>query len=175
MRRDPIEMLPYDRAWAEDFVRQADRLHPVLSPHLARNLEHIGSTAVPGLCAKPIIDMLAVVRHVDAVQGHQEDLATLSWIRDPEPRDVTEHRLSFCFPSRERRTHHLHVVSEDHPGWRGWIAFRDRLRRDGEAAAEYAELKRDLASTYGHDPNERDRYRSGKAGLIARMTAEEIG
>lgn len=174
MRADKIEMVPYDSSWVERFAERAEHLAAVLDGSLVRDIEHIGSTAVPGLCAKPIIDMLAVVDDVDAVRDLTAELAAISWVRDPEPRDLPEERLSFCFPSRERRTHHLHVVLDRHPGWRGWIAFRDRLRRDDELLEEYARLKRSLASRFGDDPNERDRYRSGKAELIAEITAEEL-
>lgn len=174
MREDKIQMVPYDPSWAERFGEQADRLAVVLGNRLVQGIEHIGSTAVPGLCAKPIIDMLAVIDDVDAIRELTVELAAISWVRDPEPRDLPEERLSFCYPSRERRTHHLHVVSDRHPGWPGWVAFRDRLRRDDATREEYARLKRSLAMRFGDDPNERDRYRSGKAALITEITAEEL-
>lgn len=136
MRLDPIEMHPYDHGWVSDFNREADRLRAVIDPVLTVDLLHIGSTAVPGLCAKPIIDMLAVVHDVDAVREVEDELHDLSWIRDPKSRDATEGRLSYCYPSLERRTHHLHVVREDHASWRSWVPFRDRLRRDPDLVAE---------------------------------------
>jgi GrpB-like predicted nucleotidyltransferase (UPF0157 family) len=79
--------------------------------------------------------------------------------------------LSFCTPSIEWRTHHLHVVEEASGGWKGWLAFRDALRADPKLAAQYAALKREMADRYGQDPNQRDEYRNGKAAFITDVTA----
>lgn len=167
-------MASYDPAWLNQFAEQAAVLTDVLAERLIREIEHIGSTAVPGLCAKPIIDMLAVVDDIDAVEALTTVLAGLSWVRDPETRDATERRLSFCHPTRERRTHHLHVVLDGHGGWRGWLAFRDRLRCDAVVRSDYANLKQRLAAKFGKDPNDRERYRAGKAELIQRITSLEL-
>ena len=89
----------------------------------------MGSTAVPGLPAKPIIDMLAVVDDIETAPRSPEDLlGTTGWVHAPEPFDASERKLSFCFPDVARRTHHLHVVEERSGNWRGWLAFRDYLR-----------------------------------------------
>ena len=82
---------------------------------------------------------------------------------------------SFCTPSIAKRTHHLHVVEETSPDWRGTLAFRDYLRTHPAVAAAYAAMKRDLAARHGSDPNERDDYRSGKAQFIAQITAVAMG
>ena len=68
-------------------------------------------------------------------------MAAAGWLHAPEPYDSPESRLSFCFPSIEHRTHHLHVVEDASPDWRGSLAFRDRLRADYSVAREYASLK----------------------------------
>lgn len=79
--------------------------------------------------------------------------------------------MSFCTPSIEHRTHHLHVIEEVSPNWRGWIAFRDYLRVHTDTANEYASLTRLLAVAHGGDPNDRQRYRAGKAEFIREVTA----
>lgn len=173
VRLDRIEIVEHDDAWATSFAEQSDRLTAAIGGRLVRDIEHIGSTSVAGLCAKPIVDMLAVVDNIDAIADLDEALQALSWLSAPEPDDPVQRRRSYCYPTREHRTHHLHVVEEDHPYWRGWLAFRNRLRRDAIAAAEYGALKRELATRFGSDPNERGRYRSGKAELIQHLTAEE--
>lgn len=174
MRLDPIVIVAYDHHWAENFECERVRLEAVLGPVLIRPIEHIGSTAVPGLSAKPIIDMLAVVTTIDDAAIRRHSMDDLGWIHAPEPDDSAERRMSFCTPSKERRSHHLHVVEDRHPAWRGWLAFRDHLRAHGEVVAEYAELKRTLAVAHGCDPSERVAYRRGKAGFIRSITATAL-
>ncbi len=129
MRRDPIVIGPYDPSWPASFDAQQSRITPALAPWLTRDIEHMGSTAVPGLPAKDIVDMLAVVAVIQPVRSAIEPMAAAGWLHAPEPYDAPESRLSFCFPSIEHRTHHLHVVEDASPDWRGWLAFRDRLPR----------------------------------------------
>lgn len=165
-RLDPIVVVAPDPAWPHRFASERDRLQPVLEPFLARAVEHIGSTAVPGLAAKPIIDMLAVVHDIDAFEAAHAPLVDLGWHPAPEPGDDAGRRRSWCTPSVARRTHHLHVVEADSTGWPTWLAFRDALRADASAAAAYADLKRRLAARHGADPDDRDAYRQGKRAFI---------
>ena len=174
MRLDPIVIAPYDPSWPASFVEQRQRITPVLHPWLNRDIEHIGSTAVPGLPAKNIVDMLAVVAEIDAVRAAIDPLHELGWKHAPEPGDVAERRLSFCFPSVEYRSHHLHVVEERSPEWAGWLAFRDHLRAHDSVALDYATLKSQLAVEHGEDPDRRDGYRGGKATFIAAVTTRAL-
>ena len=170
MRLDPIVIVPYDPAWATSFDVERDRVHGALGDLVVRPVEHIGSTAVPGLAAKPIIDMLAVVADIDEAHGAIARLQTVEWVHAPEPTDAIDRSLSFCTPSIARRTHHLHVVEDGSDDWRGWLAFRDHLRTHPEVAQEYAALKEGLATRHGANPNERDAYRGGKADFIVSVT-----
>ncbi len=163
-------MHSYDPAWPSSFDDEARRLTVALQLWLVRPLEHIGSTAVPGLDAKPIIDIVAVVADIDSAAAAAEPLALVGWLAAPEPTDATLRKLSFCTPSIAHRTHHLHIVEQSSSGWRGWIAFRDHLRAHPDVAAEYTELKRHLADAHGSDPNQRDAYRAGKAAWVAATT-----
>jgi GrpB-like predicted nucleotidyltransferase (UPF0157 family) len=172
VRRDPIVIVAHDPAWAVSFEVERSRVEPVMKPWLVRRVEHIGSTAVPGLAAKPIIDMVAVVRAIDEARGVIDALRGVGWRHAPEPSDAADRRLSFCTPSPECRTHHLHVVEEASVGWKGWLAFRDALRVQPELADDYAALKREMAVRHGHDPNQRDEYRNGKAAFITEVTAK---
>jgi GrpB-like predicted nucleotidyltransferase (UPF0157 family) len=153
VRLDPIVMFPYDPGWAASFESQRRRIAALLAGWTTRAIEHMGSTAVPGLPAKPIIDMLAVVGAIDAAASPPDRLlGAAGWVH------------------AAWRTHHLHVVEESSGDWRGWLAFRDYLRSDADAVAEYAALKSRLAAAHGDDPNERDAYRHGKADFIANIT-----
>ena len=174
LRKDPIRMVPYDSAWVVSFEFERARLASVLDPWLVRPVEHIGSTAVPGLVAKPIIDMVAVVDNIEAAAAAEVPLRAIGWVLAPEPTDYRERKLSFCRPSAELRTLHLHVVEERSMGWRGWLAFRDYLRTHPEAAQEYGELKTGLASEHGNDPNQRDAYRAGKADWVGSITTRAL-
>ena len=99
VRKNPIRMYQYDPDWASSFERERLRLTPLLQPYLVRPLEHIGSTSVPGLVAKPIIDMLAVVEDISPVIVEEDSLRQIGWLLAPEPADNVERRLSFCTPS----------------------------------------------------------------------------
>ena len=174
VRRDPIRMCPYAPDWATSFEREQVRLTPILQPYLLQPLEHMGSTAVPGLVAKPIIDMVAVVDDISPVMAEEDSLRRIRWLLAPEPADDLERKLSFCTPSREHRTHHLHIVEESFSGWRGWLAFRDYLRKNPDVARGYGELKTDLSVEHGSDPNARDGYRAGKADWVSAVTARAL-
>lgn len=168
-RRDPIVIAPYDSGWPGLFERERERIVPVLGPWTVGPIEHIGSTAVPGLSAKSIIDMLAVVADIDQARNAIEPMRIVGWEHAPEPLDEAERRLSFCYPSVERRSHHLHVVEEHAEGWREWLMFRDYLHRHEDVAREYGAVKARLAAEHGQDPNEREVYRAGKSDLIRRI------
>jgi len=174
MRRDPIVIVAYDSGWPAAFESERVRVEAAMKPWLVRPVEHIGSTAIPGLAAKSIVDMLAVVSNVDEASHAVETLRPLGWQHAAEPGDALGRRLSFCSPSIAHRTHHLHVVEEGSDGWRRWLAFRDYLRLHPELAAEYATLKCSLAEKYGTDPNERDRYRNGKAAFIEEISSRAV-
>jgi len=142
-----IRIVDHDPSWATDFDVQRRRLEPVLAPWLTVPIEHIGSTAVQGLPAKPIIDMLAVITDRDAFGDAIDQVGELGWVHAPEPADDANRKWSLCFPSIEHRTHHLHVVEHGSPDWPRWIAFRDHLRRAPDLAAEYARLKHNSPRT----------------------------
>ena len=94
MRRDPIVIVDYDPNWPVLFERERAVLTDALRPLLLRPIEHIGSTAVPGLAAKPIIDMLAIVADIDGVSSRAAELDAVGWIAAPEPADSAERRRS---------------------------------------------------------------------------------
>ena len=164
-------IVPSDRTWPEAFDAARERIEPVLRPWLVRRIEHIGSTAVPGLAAKAIIDMLAVVADIDDIAPSEPGLARLGWVPAPEPGDRDRRVRSFCTPDVARRTHHLHVVEHEADGWRGTLAFRDYLRAHPGMASAYTALKSNLAAQHSGDPDRREPYRAGKATFIDEVTA----
>ena len=158
----PVELVEYDPAWEREFAKQRDRLAIILDSWLAGPVEHVGSTAVPGLSSKPIIDILAPVVSLtvarEAVSVLEED-GWLGWPTDPNK----SWRLWFLRPRADARTHHLYLVRHDDPHVRELRAFRDALRRDERLRNEYQTLKCRLAEVY-HD--DREAYTLAKASFI---------
>ena len=111
----PIELVAYQAGWPALFSAEAATLSAVLSPWLVGQIEHIGSTAVPGLLAKPIIDMMAPVKSLNASRDAIEAAVNAGWVYYPYKADVMHW---FCKPSPAHRTHHLHIVPIHSPLWR---------------------------------------------------------
>jgi len=165
-----VELLPSDPQWLVRFAEQRDRVSTVLARRLAAPVEHVGSTAVPGLRAKPVVDMLAPVVSLDSPAEREAMVAALSadgwryWPDDPRGQS----RLWFLRPSPEARTHHLHVVEHGSPRARALLAFRDALRREPALAEAYQQLKSRLAMEHPHN---RNAYTNGKATFVADVLA----
>lgn len=139
-----IELTAYDLAWQERFAEQQTRLSAILEPWLAGEIEHIGSTSVPGLRSKPIVDLLAPVRSLEAAHSAISILERdgwLFWAADPN----RHYRLWFMRPNPAARTHHLQIIQQGDPNILALIAFRDALRYDPQAHEAYSSLKEDLA------------------------------
>lgn len=163
-----VEIVKYDPAWPIRFEEERKNLQRVLSPWLAGPIEHIGSTAVPGLAAKPVIDIMAGVETLERSRETIKAAATLGYCYFPYQATV---RHWFCKPSDAFRTHHLHLVPVNAPQWARPIAFRNYLRAHGDVAAEYERLKRALAEEFRLD---RERYTESKRPFIEAITEEAI-
>lgn len=158
-----IELADYDAAWPVRFAEERALLRDVLAPWLAGEIEHIGSTAVPGLVAKPVIDLMAPVRSLQESRAAIIAAAAAGYVHFPYR---AESMHWFCKPSPALRTHHLHLVPMGSVPWRQRLALRDALRRDCALAAEYAALKRRLAADHRYD---REAYTDAKSPFIERV------
>lgn len=157
---EPIRLVPYDSSWPDQFAEEHDALDDAIGPWATGGIHHVGSTAVPGLEAKPIIDILVGVDSLDTSRACFDPVATLAYLYAPY---LTDEMHWFCKPHPSRRTHHLHLIPTDSRRFRHELAFRDRLRADPEIAAEYAALKRDLARRFSND---RETYTDAKTNFI---------
>ena len=172
MREEPIHLVAYDAAWPRLFESERALLESVLGPWLHGPIEHIGSTAVPGLTAKPVIDIMAGVRDLPSSLDARAALAPLNYMYFPYRADAMHW---FCKPSPARRTHHLHLVPVQSSLWQERLAFRDYLQASADAAAEYAVLKLALAEQH---PFDREGYTDAKGDFVrsivdrARRTAD---
>lgn len=163
MRNDePITLEAYDPSWLSKFEAERRLLRATLGGRV-RDIEHVGSTAVPGLSAKPIIDIMVGVDDLEAAVPCIDRLAGIDYCYAPYRAEVMHW---FCKPSPSRRTHHLYLIECGSAEWRARLAFRDVLRAHPETAAEYADLKRRLAETYRHD---REGYTDGKSAFVRRV------
>lgn len=160
-----IFLTDYDPQWPDFYDGEVARLTGALGlPALA--MHHIGSTAVPGLRSKPLIDILATVPVVEEKEKYLPLLTPLGY----NYREVHDPGRLF-FEKREPFRFHVHIVQED--GWHQWrlLLFRDRLREDKLTAAAYVELKRRLAEEH---PDNRDLYSGGKSLFVTRTVQAEL-
>jgi len=164
---EPIVIVDYDPRWPEEFARLCDRAQSALG-ELAVSIEHVGSTAVPGLPAKPVIDMVVAIASDDDLPEAIERLEAIGY-RARGDLDVPG-REAFSWPEGESR-HHLYVSPSSSEELRAQITFRDVLRSDPGLAAAYVALKRELAARYRDD---RPSYTDGKNDFIAAALASSI-
>lgn len=135
-----ITLLDYDPKWPELFEREAKRIYSILGDKVLQ-LEHVGSTSVPGLCAKPIIDMLLVVKDSTDESAYVPDLENSGYVLRIRETDWYEHRL-FKGPDTDIN---LHVFSRGCPEIERMLRFRDWLKNNRDDRDKYARVKRDLA------------------------------
>ena len=159
-----VRLVPHDEYWHRLFAEEASRIQAVIGEHLAA-VEHVGSTSICGISAKPIIDMAAAVGGGDAGEKCVKPLESIGY----EYRGEHGIKGRFYFIKGNPRTHHLHMVKFESEFWKSHIMFRDRLRRNPELAGEYDGLKRDLAEKFAHD---RDAYLEGKAEFIKKVLTD---
>jgi GrpB-like predicted nucleotidyltransferase (UPF0157 family) len=168
VEEEPVHLVDYDPSWPRQFEEERGRLLRVLAPWLVGPVEHVGSTAIPHLAAKPVIDIVAGVRDLESSKPARVAVASLGYMYFPY-RPTEEHW--FCKPSPAHRTHHLHLVPFESPLWRERLVFRDYLRQHPAVAQEYAALKRSLAERYRFD---REAYTEAKGPFIREVVAAAL-
>jgi GrpB-like predicted nucleotidyltransferase (UPF0157 family)/ribosomal protein S18 acetylase RimI-like enzyme len=165
---EPVALSPYDARWPQLFELERAALERAIGPWASGGIHHVGSTAVPGLAAKPVIDILVGVDDLESSRACFEPLARLDYLYAPY---LAEQMHWFCKPEPGRRTHHLHLAPAGGRRFAEELAFRDRLRADPAAAAEYASLKRELAERFRED---REAYTEAKSEFVARVLGAQL-
>lgn len=170
--RDRIELVPSDPTWPGLFEEEKVRLFSCLTEGLVVRIEHFGSTAIPGIWAKPVVDMLVEVSDLDRAREEampiMEGLGYDAFWR-PQPAGATPPHYPWFIrrgPNGER-THHIHMTVTDSTLWAG-LVFRDYLREHPDAAAEYERLKRRLIADH---PGDRVAYTRGKTEFVRDIAA----
>ena len=142
-----IVVVPHENHWSEKFQMEAKRLKSAM-PETVK-IHHIGSTSVPGLAAKPIIDMIMEVENIERVDGWNERFIELGYIVKGE--NGISRRRYFIHGTEEKRSYHLHVFEKGNPEIVRHLAFRDYMMAHCEEAETYATLKKELAEKYTYD------------------------
>jgi GrpB-like predicted nucleotidyltransferase (UPF0157 family) len=154
-RAEPVSVVDYDPAWPKLYDGESERVRAALGDPVAA-VEHIGSTAVAGLAAKPVIDILVGLRTLDLTRAHIAAMEALGY----------EYLGEYGIPGRlffhkgRPRSHHVHAVLLGSDLWERHLAFRDFLRAHPDEAQRYGDFKRGLATEVAGD---RERYVDGKS------------
>ena len=164
-----IEVVPYDPHWAQEYERASEEVMTALGSNLLA-IHHIGSTSIPAIRAKPVIDILAVVADLVAVDQRTAEMERLGYEVMGEF-GIAGRRYFRRDDSTGRRTHHVHAFAQGSPHVARHLAFRDFMRSHPKVADEYGELKQKLAAMHPHDMNA---YMDGKNGFIKEMEARAI-
>ena len=163
---EAIELHPYDPAWPLAFERERE-LIAALFPQRPKLIEHMGSTSVPGLPAKPVIDIIVLVDDLEAARAAIPALEATGYSFWADNPDKTKLYLVKGLPPAPRRTHHLHV-HDDPAEVERHLIFRDHLRSSPTARADYLALKEELAARFRDD---REAYSKGKTAFIDGVVA----
>lgn len=158
MSEELIELLPHDDAWAERFAIEKQKIVPIFNRYSCQ-IEHIGSTSVPHLPAKPIIDIAVKVESVEIVLELVAPLSEVSYDYQGEYGLPGRH----FFTKGKPREFHLHIVDDGTDHWERWVNFRGILTTNEAIRKEYLELKADLAEKYRF---QREKYTEGKTLFI---------
>ena len=164
LKRGTVALCPHDPDWEIAAGQTIRRLRKIFGP-TAEDIQHVGSTAIPAISAKPILDIAVAVRDFDAVSPLLPVLEANGFLLRPQ--DSFEEMLLVCGDfSADTRTHHIHIVRFDSAAWQNYLNFRDYLRAVPQKALAYQRQKEMLALRF---PQNREAYTAGKAGLIGQI------
>lgn len=167
---EQVHVQPPDEKWQRRGAQLCRELNAVLARWLVAPTEHVGSTAVPGLAAKPIIDVQAAVVDLDCADSVAQVLSAAGWHLVPADLDARPWRRFLVQVVDEHRAAHLHLLPAGSPRWEEQVAFRDALCADPPLMHRYADLKRTLATQHTAD---REAYTEGKADFVRRVLEEQ--
>lgn len=159
LKRGFVKLSKYNPKWKTLFEEESNKL--LTASEYFEDIQHIGSTAIPGIVSKPIIDILAAIDALSNISKIIKPLKQLDYVHRGE-QGIPDRHL-FVKGGEEFRTHHLHVVEKNHPEWTKHILFRDYLRANPEEAEEYSSLKQVLLKKFELD---REKYTTGKSEFI---------
>lgn len=162
-----VKVVEYTEDWVAQFQREMEKMWDLFGEELI-NIHHIGSTSVPGLKAKPIVDMMPVVKQIDRIDAYRPQMEMLGY----------ECMGEFGIPGRryfrkggDNRTHQIHAFEQGDPNVLRHLAFRDYLRANREDAVRYGDLKAELARKFPYDI---ESYMDGKDALVKEIEKKAL-
>lgn len=161
LERETLKFLPHNREWRQLFEQEQQRLHSTFGNRVL-DIQHIGSTSIPGIIAKPILDIGIAVANFEAATVCIPPIEQLGYT-DKGENGIPRRRF---FVKGEPRTHHIHMLEISSWDWERHILFRDYLIQHPAVAKQYAELKLKLFEQY---QGNRDAYQTGKATFIEQV------
>jgi GrpB-like predicted nucleotidyltransferase (UPF0157 family) len=167
LQRGLVRLAPYDASWKHAFETERDELRRLLGD-LVQQIEHVGSTSVPGLSAKPIIDIALGIDSVTDVDGAVRTLVAAGYV----DRGRQGERHLVAKGPEQRRTHYIHLVEQHASEWRQMLLFRDYLISNSDRARTYEALKEGLAARF---PTDRNAYANAKDAFIEETLALASG
>jgi len=159
---EDVKLHEYSHAWPARYEEERQRLLALL-PGTFKDIQHIGSTSVPGLAAKPIIDILASVESLETAESIGAVLCSSGYTTSAEFNQSLKDRKWFMRWANGHRTYHLHVVVHESQAWLERLRFRDELRANPGLAAEYERLKFQMAAEHSQD---REAYTDAKSQFV---------
>ena len=163
LKRGTVKLSSYNDEWPKIFEREKVLLSSALGD-LVIDIQHIGSTSIPGMPSKPIIDMMASIPDFRSIDKYIQPLKKLGY-EDRGQQGVPDRHI-FVKGDEARRTHHLNLTERDSSFWKEHVLFLDYLRTHKEAVDEYAKLKTELAKSF---PDDRNSYASAKAEFVKKI------
>ena len=162
-----VEVKPYDKLWVSKFEEESRKLYEIFGAEMME-LHHIGSTSVSGLHAKPIIDMMPVVRDIHRVNEYNTAMIAIGY--EPKGENGIAGRRYFQ-KGGDNRTHHVHIYARGNSEIKRHVAFRDYLRAHPDVAQEYGRLKEKLSQKFPYDI---ESYIKGKELLASEIYRKAI-
>lgn len=168
LQDEKIIIVPYDPDWPRKFEKEKKLIEKTLGSYITGGVHHIGSTAIPGLSAKPIIDILVGVESLEISKSCIDLLSKIQYHYFPYKTE-SEHWL--CKPSPTHREYHLHLIPTNHKDFKAKLVFRDYLRSHQKVRNAYGKLKIKLAEQFGND---REAYTEAKTEFVKSILAKAL-
>lgn len=169
MQEEKIFLVPYDPSWPAKFLKEKELIGKTIGGYITGEIHHVGSTAIPGLSAKPIVDILVGVESLTKSRPCIKILEKINYVYYPYKE---EYEHWFCKPSPQHREFHLHLMPADSPEFKAKIAFRDYLIAYPEEKQRYEDLKLGLVKRF---ENDREAYTQAKTDFVKEIVTKALG
>ena len=163
LKRGIVELENYNEKWKKEYEKERDLLKSVLGDKIIE-IEHVGSTSIVGLKAKPVIDILIAINSLDEIEEIEQLLIEYDYSN--RGHQGVEDRYFFAKGPEDARSHYIHFVEKDNNTYINLLWFKRHLLKHPEYIEKYCELKQELASQYSED---RKKYTAGKSNFITEV------